>query len=177
MRSAGCLGLGAGDLLLRPCGERYCKECQKNERRTCHTTLPSRTIDQATAGGDVAAIRFPIRPQGRCERRIAIGVPASVPSVQKVPRVQKVVVLQVLVGSRVREHVDNSVVRPIASHICVWMHQAIANHCDCCVLRSLSTTLSGRRVAKNRRVLSGVAQCRVRVRCRSAGSFKNVDLR
>src|SRR5688572_8362805 len=39
--SARCLRLRAGHLLLRAGCEWHCDECQKNDRRTCHTSSPS----------------------------------------------------------------------------------------------------------------------------------------
>ena len=55
MWRAGCLWLRAGDLLLRVVywllrggSDRHCDECQKNDRRTCHTQLSlSKSLDKA----------------------------------------------------------------------------------------------------------------------------------
>lgn len=106
---------------------------------------------------------------------IAIGVPLRgswVPWVQLVP---KVVVLSVLSALGFTQVGDNTVVRAIASHICVCMHGAIANHCDCDAVRVLSTQLSSRGVTRETRVSADAAQCCLSLRCCHTCSFKNVE--
>ena len=123
----------------------------------------------------MAVIEFFVSASRPLSTAIAIGVPLRgswVPWVQLVP---KVVVLSVLSALGFTQVGDNTVVRAIASHICVCMHGAIANHCDCRAVRSLSTALSRCLVVRERPGLAVAAQRCLSLRCCYVTSFKNVE--